>query len=101
MSRILSELMPDVDGSGDFEAQFSGSINQPALAAATEISIYYGTAAKNIEVTVDGTNWVDTGVDTVVGVTTLADPPACVGIRVAGVTAATPPPVRILVRDDV
>lgn len=98
MSRILSELIPDVDESGDFEAQFSGSVNEPALAAATEISIFYDTAGKNIEVTADGTNWEDTGTDTVAGVTTIASPPACKGIRLGSVAAASTPPARVLVR---
>jgi hypothetical protein len=98
MSRVLAELIPDVDGSGDFEAQFSGSINESALAAATEITIYFATAATNIEITVDGTNWVDTGTDTTANVTTIASPPACKGIRLAGVAAAATPPARVLVR---
>lgn len=98
MSRVLAELIPGVDGSGDYTAEFVGSVNEPALAAATELTIAYATAGKNIEVTFDGVNWLDTGVDTIAAVTTLTVVPACVGIRVAGVTAATPAPVRILVR---
>jgi len=98
MSRVITELLPDVDGSGDFEAQFSGSVNEPALAAATEISIYYDTAAANIEVTIDGVNWEDTGTDTLAGVTTITSPPACKGIRLGAVAAATPAPARVFVR---
>lgn len=101
MSRLLTELIPDANGAGDLTAEFTGSPNQAALERATEITIYGGTAAAAVEISIEEEpgSWVATGTTIAAGgLTTLAPPPACRAIRVAGEVAATPAPVRILVR---
>lgn len=98
MSRVLAALMPGVSGA-DFTGEFKGNANAQALERATEITVY-SNAVGNIEVTDtdEGTTWYDTGEDAIIGSYTLTKVPACRGIRVAGIVAATPAPVKVLVR---
>jgi hypothetical protein len=98
MSRVCAELMPGRSGA-DYTAEFSGSHNAQALERATEITLYGGTAAGVVEVSVDGVTWVASGTAIAAsGLTHMASPTVCRGIRVAGQAAATPAPVRVLVR---
>lgn len=98
MARVAADLMPGRSGN-DFTAEFKGRHNAVALERATEITVY-SNAAGNIEVSVDaeGTAWEDTTEDAVDGVYTMTKVPVCRGIRVAGVAAASPAPVHIVVR---
>lgn len=98
MSRVAAKLMPGRSGT-DYTAEFSGNHNAQALERATEITIYGGTAAANVEITQDDVNWVDSGTDVAAGgVTHIASPPVCRGIRIAGEAPAATPPVVVFVR---
>lgn len=100
MSKLWAELMPGLSGV-DFTGEFTGRANRQALERATAVSVY-SNAVGNIEVSPDdepGT-WYDTGEDAVVGLYTMVKVPVGRAIRVAGIVAATPAPVRIQVRHD-
>ncbi|HEY6022402.1 MAG TPA: hypothetical protein VIY48_21845 [Candidatus Paceibacterota bacterium] len=97
--QLTAELLPDKSGA-NYTAQFTGNANSQALERASQITIYYATAAVAIEIAADeeGTTWVASGLTTTANVTLIANPPACRAIRLAGVAAAPTPPARILVR---
>ena len=100
-ARVAAQLVPNLSGGGpNFTAQFDGNPNRQALERATEITLYGGTAAAAVEVLdADDATWRASG--TVVaasGLTHIASPPVCHGIRVAGEAPAAVPPVRVLVR---
>jgi hypothetical protein len=99
MARLAAQLMPGTSGS-DFTASFSGSANEQALDRATEMTVWGGTAAAAIEVLdPDGTTWRATGTTVAAsGYTHFTSVPVCKGVRIAGMAAASPPPVRISVR---
>lgn len=100
MALLTAELIPDKSGT-NFTAEFTGRPNAVGLERALHITIY-AAAVGAIEVAPvhdpESGEWEQTGESSVNGEYTMTKVPVCKAIRVASISAAATPPVRIFVR---
>lgn len=105
MARSLAELFPSPNGA-NFDAEWKGTINLVGLHNATDLT-FITLAAVTGAVQVAYTKTPSAGDWTPLSpavtltastATTLTITPAVKAIRVTGVTAANPPPIRLIAR---